>query len=77
MDLATVASAATSMAASTKTATTTVQASTVARTTVEASGRACMESTATRTYEAARAGVEAQTTGARCGNRTEIMRCGV
>ena len=48
VDSATVASAATSVAASTKAATTTVEASTVARTTVEASGCAAMESTAAR-----------------------------
>jgi hypothetical protein len=72
-----VASAATSVAASSKAAPTIVETSTVARTTVETSGRAAMESTATRTYEAAWAGVEAQTTDPRCGNRTEIMSCGV
>ena len=64
------ASAATSVAASSRSATTTVEASTVARTAVEASGCAAMESTAARTYEAAWAGVDAQTTDARCGRRT-------
>jgi hypothetical protein len=63
-----VASAATSVATSTK-ATTTVETSTVARTTVEA-GWAAMKSTAARAYEVAWAGVEAQTPDARRGRRT-------
>ena len=63
------ASAATSVATSTKATTTTVETSTVARTAVEA-GWAAMKSTAARTYEVAWAGVEAQTPDARRGRRT-------